>query len=100
MVSCSIKEEIHAALPQAQQLMFCLSPYDTLCAASHSNPEFYADRTHAVGGVCKQTKTTQRKNIERSTQFCKHLYITQHLGACGFCMHASFKAYININIML
>ena len=98
-VSCSMKDGIHAALPQAQRLMFCLSPYDTLHVASHSNPEFYADRTHAAGGVCEQTKTALQK-ILRDMQFCKHLCITQHLSACGFCTHASFKAYININIML
>ena len=42
--------------PRVQRLNFHLPPYDTPRVASCNNPEFHVDRTHAVGGVCEQTK--------------------------------------------
>ena len=56
MAPFSIKEENHAALSVGAATRLPSTPYDTPRAAPCNNPEFRVDRTHAVGGVCKQKK--------------------------------------------
>ena len=53
---------------RARRLAFRLPPYDTPRVAPRNNPEFHVNRTHAAGGVCKQTKWLY-ENIHIDTVF-------------------------------
>ena len=67
MASIFVRVEICAALFSGQQIVFCLTPYDTPRATPCKKAEFHIHRRHAAGGAYKQRMTALQNYIYRCT---------------------------------